>query len=199
MDSLMPQFAFFLAAAATEVPPEPRVFGLDTQTWLGVGLTALNVAVLAFVLSKLLYKPVLNFLKARADRIKSQLDNAESEVAKAGDLKLQYEGRVKDIEAEKDGILETARKQAIEKKNSILDEAKSESEAAKVRATAQIAAERERAEATMKYAIIDVASVMAEKYVTLSLDKTAHDRLFAEAMLELEKTSFSRLAEPEEA
>jgi len=193
---LISDMALFLANA--DLPPG-FVFRLDAQTLISMGLNALNVILLAYVLSRLLYKPVTNFLRARAEKVNAQLERAESETAKADELKSGYESKLKDIEAEKDKILEAARKQAVEKKNAILEEAKQESETAKQRASAQIKTEREQAEAAMKQSIIDVAVVMAEKFVTLSLNKDVHDRLFSEAMADLEQLSLARHAELEEA
>jgi F0F1-type ATP synthase membrane subunit b/b' len=46
--------------------------------------------------------------------------------------------------------------------------------------------EWERAENEMRNAIIEISSVMAEKFVALAISKENHDSLFAEAMADLE-------------
>lgn len=192
---MFPQIAILLTAGA----PNERVFGLDATLLQTIGFTALSVAVLAFALSKLLYKPVRNYLQKRADRVNNQLADAEQAVADANELKVKHDSMVKGVEAEKDEILESARKLAVEKRNQIMADAKAEADAAKARAQAQIDMDMGRAEAQMKHAIIEVATAMAEKYVTLSLDKDVHDRLFAEAMAELGEAVFTRHSELEGA
>ncbi|MCL2031449.1 MAG: ATP synthase F0 subunit B [Oscillospiraceae bacterium] len=178
--------------------PEGGLLDFNVQTLYTIGLTALSVGILYFILSKLLYKPVLNFMRAREDRINAQMDNAADEMAKAEELQRRYEQKIRELEAEKDEVLETARKLALKRRDEILAEAKTESDAAKARTRSQIEIEVERAEAAMKQSIIGVASAMAEKYVTVSLSGEVHDRLFAEAMAELGEMAFVRHSEPEE-
>ena len=178
--------------------PEGGLLDFNVQTLYTIGLTALSVGILYFILSKLLYKPFLNFMRAREDRINAQMDNAADEMAKAEELQRRYEQKIRELEAEKDEVLETARKLALKRRDEILAEAKTESDAAKARTRSQIEIEVERAEAAMKQSIIGVASAMAEKYVTVSLSGEVHDRLFAEAMAELGEMAFVRHSEPEE-
>ena len=66
-------FNFVLA----EIPPG-RMFGLDMQTLIQVGPQLLNVGILAFFLSWLLYKPVRAFMAKRSERIAGQLEHAAS-------------------------------------------------------------------------------------------------------------------------
>ena len=172
--------------------PEGRLFGLDQQTIIQIIAVFINVAFLAFALSKLLYNPVRNFLNNRAERIKSELETAKSEAETANNLKLEYETKLKNIELERTEILDEARKEAGERAARLLAEAKSESEALKARAREQAQAELERIEAGAKQAILEISSAMTEKLVAIAIDKQTHDRLFAETMaeLELEETAF---------
>jgi len=171
--------------------PAGRVFGLDQQTLIQIGIQFFNVSLLAFVMARLLYKPVRDFMSKRADRIKVQMESAEDDMAKASELKAKYEKKIKDINMERDEILDTARKLATEKSKQLLAEAKSETDAIKARATQNIKMEQERAKEEMRQTIIEVSSAMAEKYITLAINKDAHDRLFAEAMSELKEMTFS--------
>ena len=50
--------------------------------------------------------------------------------------------------------------------------------------------EWERAESEMRTAIIDVSAMMAEKFVTLAINKETHDKLFNETMADLEGMSW---------
>jgi F-type H+-transporting ATPase subunit b len=174
-------FAIVLSAV-----PEGRMFGVDMATIGSMLLTLLNMSVLAIVLTKLLYKPVQNFLKKRTDRIQGQLHQAEQDMAKAAELKQQYEQKIADADRERDTIIEEARKIAAETSRQIVADAKKEAEAIKTRATANVDLEWEQAQSGMRNAIIEVSAIMAEKMVTLAINKEMQDKLFDETMAELE-------------
>jgi F-type H+-transporting ATPase subunit b len=172
-------------------PPEiHRVFGLDQQTALGVAFVLINISILAFILSRVLYKPVLNMLQNRTERIKSDLQNAKDEKTAAIDLKTQYEAKLKDIVAERDGILEAARKDAAEKSRLIVEEAKTEADTLRIRAQKNIEMEQERVKDEMRKSIIELAGAMAQKFVERTIDPALQDKLFAEVMAEIDGTDF---------
>jgi len=166
--------------------PEGRVFGLDQQALITIGIQLFNAALLAAVLSYVLYKPVRKFLRNRAERISAQLGRAEGETAKAGELKAQYEQKLEDIEEERAAILEEAHRLAAEKSRKMLADAQSDAADTRDRALADIQAERKRAQEEIRLQIIEVASIMAEKYVTQAMDADTQDKLFAETLAELE-------------
>jgi len=163
-----------------------RVFGLDQQTLISTGIQLFNAVLLAVALSLLLYKPVRNFLRKRAEGINAQIKRAEDDIAAAGELKAQYEKMLEDVELERNAILTSAHQLAAEKSRQMLIEAQADVLAAKERATADIQAERERANEEIRLQIIEVASMMAEKFVACAMDTETQDRLFAETMAELE-------------
>ena len=182
---------FILGAAdiAAEIPPG-RVFGIDGQTLIHIVANVINVAVLAGILAFLLYRPVRDILKKRTGRIQDQLAQAEEELNKATELRKQYEQKMEDIEREREEILGEARKVAADSSRRLLADAKKEADLIKERANTGIEMEWARAEHDMRTAIIDVSAVMAEKFVSLAINKETHDRLFDETMSDLEGMSW---------
>lgn len=178
-------YPFFLGVVA-----EPRVFGLDLQTLVQIVLILINVGFLAFILSKLLYKPVLQILHDRRAGILASVQAAEKDKAEALKLKSQYEQMMKDIEQEKYDILDAARKQAAERSREQMAEAKSEADAVKSRALKEIELEQERAKSEMKQAVIDISSSMASKFLVRNMDEAAHEQLYNETMAELEEIAW---------
>jgi len=162
-----------------------RVFGLDSQTLIQIGLNIINVALLALALSKLLYNPVRNFMQNRDDRIRSQLNHAQKESDDALALKLEYEQKLAEIDTQRNVILEEARVLATDNRSRMMMDAKAEAEALKARAASEIEGERERVREEMRQAIIEVSSLMAEKLCRVSVDSITQERLFDEAMREL--------------
>jgi F-type H+-transporting ATPase subunit b len=171
---------------------------LDGQTLVQIVAQIFNICLLAFLLSKFLYKPVREFLAKRAARIRDQLRHADEDMAQANALKEEYAHKVKEIGRERDDILEAARKQATERSKEIVAEARNEADAIKARATRDIELEQERAKEEMRQAILDISAAMAGKYVAKALDRDAHQRLFDETLSELKEAEF-RIAELVEA
>jgi len=166
--------------------PPGRVFDIDQQTLIQILLNILNVAALAAVVAFLLYRPVRNVLQKRTARIQGQLVQAEEELEKATELRKKYEKRLEEVEREREEILVEARKIAADSSRRLIAEAKKEADTIRERATANVEMEWERAENDMRTAIIDVSAVMAEKFVSLAINKETHDRLFEETISDLE-------------
>lgn len=183
----MNQFMFLLASYPEHLP----LFYLDRDTINSLIGNTLNVLLIFFIVAFILYRPVRDFMKRRTERINGELQDAASNMKAAQELKAEYERKVNDIESERIAILDDARKQANERRNELLAEAKHEAESVKERALREIAMERERVKGEIHHAIIDISSDMAAKLVDVSIDQSAHDKLFAEAMAELEATVFN--------
>ena len=171
--------------------PADRMFGIDSQTFIAAAINLLNVGILAFVLSKVLYKPVQKALQKRSDRIQDQITSAEKEMADATEMKLLYEHKMEEIEREREEILAEARRTATDTSRRLISEAKKEAESIRDRAAANVDLEWQRAQTEMRTAIIDVSAVMAEKFVTLAINKETHDSLFNETMADLEGAAWT--------
>jgi len=181
------ELSLFLLSA-----PEPRVFGLDQQTVIAVAINLFNVAVLAIVLSKLLYNPVRNFMHKRTERINAQLDGAAKEAETVSALRAEYESKLKNIDLQKEEILATARNMAADNSRRILADAKTEADALRERAISEIEFEQARVKDELKKVIIEVSTVMTEKLVSLSMSEEVSERLFNETVAELEEANWRK-------
>jgi F-type H+-transporting ATPase subunit b len=166
---------------------------MDLQMFIDMLPNLFNFIFLAVIITYLLYKPVKRVLQARADRVEGEMKDAALSKVSAAELKTQYEQKVKDIEIERAFILDEARKLANEKRAQILDDAKVDAQDVKDRASKDIAIEREQIKSAVHQAIIDISADMAAKLISATIDKNAHDKLFSEAMTELESTSAFRM------
>ena len=176
-------FILLNAMEPTEYLP---MFDLALQTFIQMLPHLVSFGLLVFVFTKFLYKPVKKILQTRAERVEADIRDAAEDKASAEELKLLYEQKLRDIETERAAILEEARREATTRLNQILGDAKYEAQITRDRAKRDIIAEQERVKAEVHQAIIDIATDMAAKLITANIDKTNHDRLFAEAMEELE-------------
>ncbi|MCL2386099.1 MAG: F0F1 ATP synthase subunit B [Defluviitaleaceae bacterium] len=181
-----PQFLFVLNSAIPDTRP---LIDMDLQMFLDMVPNLVNFILIAVVMTYLLYKPVRKILQARADRVEGEMKDAALSKATAEELKAQYEQKVKEIETERATILDEARKLASEKRSQILDEAKAEAQDVKDRASRDVAFELEQTKGAVHQAIIDISTDMAAKLISATIDKDAHEKLFSEALAELEATT----------
>ncbi len=181
---------FFHAALLLSAVPEGRVFGLDQQTLIQIGIQLFNACLLAVVLGVVLYKPVKKFMRARADRIGGQLREAQDNMQDAEKIRAEYEKKLLEIDAERLRILEAARLAAAEHSRHIIEDVKREAAEIRRRAHESAKAERERLEEDVRLQIIDISSLMAEKFVAHAMDRSDQDRMFDEAMAQMEEATW---------
>lgn len=179
---------FFL----NQTVPEGRVFALDMQTLLGAGIQVLNGIILAFALGFILYKPVKEFMKKRTEGIQSKIEESDSTMANAQELIAEYESKVKNIDKEYERVLLDARIKASEEKKLIIEGAHEEAERIKQRTEGILEAERERIKLETRPYIIELATLMAESYIAESMEKEEQEKLFNEALSELEGAQWLR-------
>jgi F-type H+-transporting ATPase subunit b len=143
------------------------------------------VLVLFILASYLLFNPVREFLKKRQDKIKSDIDSAIADKESAKQLREEYEAKLKDIDKEADEILSAARKKALANEAKIVAEAKEEAARIIARANEEATLEKKRAVDDVKKEMISIASAMAAKVVSASIDTTIQDSLVEETLKEM--------------
>ena len=160
-----------------------RLFDLDFQLLHDTVLAAIAVFVLFLFLSYLLFNPVRKMLEDRKMKIKTDLDTAKLEDAAA--LKAEYDAKLKNIEKEAEEILSEARQKALKNEARIVEEAKEEASRIIKRANEEAILEKKRAMDEMKQEVIGIASMMAQKVVSASIDTTIQDTLVEETLKEM--------------
>jgi F-type H+-transporting ATPase subunit b len=122
------------------------------------------------VLYKSAWKNVLAGLKAREDRIRKDIADAESARMKAEDILRQYDGRLADAEQKVRDILSKAAADAEKIGTNIRMKAQQDSEDVKERATAEIEAAKRTALTEIYEQTADLATSVAEKIIRRSLN-----------------------------
>lgn len=172
-------------AVAETAEKTERLFGLDAQLLFDTAITALNVFILFILLSYLLFNPVRAMLKKRQDKITSDRESAAADKESAQALKAEYEEKLKNINKEADEILSEARKKALKKEQSIIDEAKVEADRIIQHANQEAALEKKRVVDEVKQEMITIAAAMASKVVAGSMDVKISDALVEETLNEM--------------
>ena len=162
-----------------------RLFNLDAQLLFDAAILAISVLVLFTFLSYILFNPVRNMLEARRQRVVDEQLTAKKEREDAIAYKAEYEQRLREVDKEAQEILSTARKKALKNENQIIAEAKEEAVRIVDRANAQIELEKKRVADDMKKEMISVASAMAGKIVSASIDMDKQENLINETLKEM--------------
>ncbi len=164
---------------------ESRLFGLDFQLLHDSVLSIIAVFVLFLVASYFLFNPVREMLEKRQNKIKEELDSAQKDMDDARALKAEYEAKLKDIDKEAEKVMSEARKKALASETRIVDEAKEEAARIIERADAEAELEKKKAADDVKKEMVVIASMMAGKVVSASIDTTVQDELVDETLKEI--------------
>ncbi len=162
-----------------------RLFSLDAQFLFDTLVTALAMLFLFTALSYLLFNPVRDMLEKRKQRVIEEQETAKKNTQEAIAYREEYEQKLKGIEKEAENILSEARKKAVKNEAKIVAEAKEEAARIMERASGEIELEKKRALDDVKQEMITVASMMAQKVVSASIDTEMQESLIDETLKEM--------------
>ncbi|MBR1702996.1 MAG: F0F1 ATP synthase subunit B [Lachnospiraceae bacterium] len=167
-----------------------RMFGLDWQMLADSTLTLIAVFVLFGVMSYFLFNPARKMLSDRQAKIKGELDEARTNMEEARSLREEYEAKLRNIDKEAEEILSDARKRALANENQIVAQAKEEAARIMERARKEAELEKQKVSDEVKTEIISIASLMAGKVVSASIDTKVQDQLVDETLKEMGKETW---------
>jgi len=122
-----------------------------------------NIVVLFFLLRLILWKPINKFLSARAERVKSELENAEKTRLEAEELKKEYSADLEGIEARARDVMRESRTKASEEADGILGDAREKARVMIIEARERISEEKERAIENAHREVAQIATDMASR------------------------------------
>lgn len=164
---------------------EGRLFTLDAQFLFDTVVLALSMLVLFTALSYILFNPVRDLLEKRKQRIAEEQETAKKEKKEAIAYKEEYDQKLQNVNKEAEEILSAARKKAMKNENKIVAEAKEEAARMIARANTEIELEKKQALDDIKQEVITLASMMAEKMVTASMDANVQESLIDDTLKEM--------------
>ena len=167
-----------------------RMFGLDWQLLADSTLTIIAVFALFAIMSYFLFNPARKMLNDRKEKIRTELEDARTNMETAQGLKEEYEGKLKNVEKEAEGILSEARKKGLANEAQIIAQAKEEAARILDRARVEAELEKKKMSDDVKKEIILVASAMAGKVVSASIDTNVQDQLIDETLKEMGESTW---------
>ena len=144
--------------------------------------TALVFCLLLFLLAKFAWKPILNAVNARGQKIHEALELADKTRAEMLMLQAENEKILKEARAERDAIMNDAKQTAVEMVESAKDKAKVEANKIVESAKATIASEKDAAIRDLKNQLAGFSIDIAEKIVRSELSTDAKQKELAEKL-----------------
>ena len=173
----------------TEGESMSRLFDLDWQLLADSCLMIIAIFFLFLILSYFLFNPARKMLEGRKEKIRNELETAKTAMQNAQSLKKEYEAKLKDVDKEAEVILSEARRKALANENAIVAEARKEAARILDRARVEAELEKQKMSDDVKREIVVVASLMAGKIVSASVDSAMQNQLIDETLKEMgEKT-----------
>lgn len=162
-----------------------RLFNLDWQLIADSCLTIIAVFVLFLAFSYFLFNPARKMLNSRTDKIRGELNDAKENMEQARALKADYEAKLQNVDKEAEAILSEARRKALANENQIIVQAKEEAARILERARVEADLEKQKMADDVKKEMISIASMMAGKVVSASIDTTVQNQLIDETLKEM--------------
>jgi len=144
-----------------------------------------NFVLLLVILRMILYKPIVNMLDRRREKITTDLQEADKARSQAEAAKQEYEKQLDEAREERRSILAQATEQAEKMKEDILAEARAEAQEVVAKTEEDVEALRRQTLVGAQDQIVDLAMAAAGKVVGESLDEQAHRRLIQEFIAEV--------------
>lgn len=162
-----------------------RIFGLDAQTLFDTSITLVAMLVLFMLLSYLLFIPARNLISKRQELIAKDMADAEKNRTDAEALKIEYDSKLSNAHSEADEIMSSAKKRAKKQEADMVNEAKEEADRIMKRAHKEAELEKNKVQDEMKQEMIAVASLMAGKMITVSMDEASQNELVETTLKEM--------------
>ncbi len=144
----------------------------------------LNFFLLLVVLRIFLYRPILDLLDRRAQRVREGLEAAEQSKERAAQAEQEVAQQLDEARRQGQALVTQAQETANRIQDEARGQARREGEVLLERARNEIQLERDRAIAELRKEFADLTVSAAEKVIGQSLDRQAHRRLIDEVLAE---------------
>jgi len=154
------------------VQPDPGLY-----VW-----TIIIFLVLAFLLMKFAWKPLLAMLEKREENIRQSLLDAEKARDELAHVKEDTEKLLNEARNESQAIVAAGKKNAERMKDEIIEKAQSKSDALLEDAKKQIHLEKDRAILEVKAEVVNLSMEVAKKLIKKNLSKEDNLKLINESL-----------------
>jgi len=143
-----------------------------------------NVVLLVWLLTRFLYRPVLNMLNERTRRIQDSLKETEQVKEQLARANQDYDQKLAQARQEAAGILAQAQERAKLQEAEIIAQARQEADRIRSDARDQAVQERDQLMRDLKNQMADLVTITASRVLGEEL-KSNHDQLIEESLASL--------------
>ena len=157
---------------------------------LGIDLPLLisqivNFSLLAIILNALLYKPVLNALRTRTERIRESLENAEQVKLQLASAQTDYDAKLGEARREAQTIIAQAQERARVQEQEMVAEARQRIVRMEEEAREKVEQERQQMLVSMQGQLASLVTQTASKVIGRELQGKGHEELIAKSIDQL--------------
>ncbi len=144
--------------------------------------TIITFIVLLLILWKAAWRPIVDALDARAEKIRFEIDNAERTRQEADKLLTQHKAMMDNARNEASQIITKGREEAEKIKNEIVEKAATESRTIADRAKKEIDLAKDKALADIKNEVVLLSTEIASKIINKNIKPDDQKALVEEAL-----------------
>ena len=159
--------------------------GID---WKLLAAQVVNFTILAGVLTYFVYRPLLDLLDARRERIRKALEDAQRIDEQKREMERERERRLRALDEEAGTFLERAQREAAELKRQILASARTEADQVLGKGRAQLERERAQVMAEAQGAVAQMVLRLTRKILEREFSPADQRRLLLVLQKELPST-----------
>jgi len=152
-------------------------------------IQAVNFLILMFVLTKLLYRPLVGKMEERSAAIKKSLEEAQAARAEAQRERQEHAVKIQAAHAEAQAIRAAALTEAAEEQRRLVEAARGEAARLVATTKTELAQDVRRARQELRQEVADLAVEVAERLIRRSLRDDDHRRIVDDAMARLAKVN----------
>lgn len=163
-------------------PTGLSAIGLD---WKALLFQLLNFVILLWLLKRFAYRPVVNLLEARRQKIAESLANAD-EIARQQDLMERQRGQqLQAVAAEAAALLAESKREASQVLQVATEKAQQAATQVRQQTEAALAAERAQLRSALKNETLSLVKRLSEKVLAQKLDSSADEQFIKQALQDL--------------
>jgi F-type H+-transporting ATPase subunit b len=161
-----------------------RPLGIDPALLIAY---LINFAILLFLLRLFLYRPILNMMEERRQKIQASLDEADKVRQEADVQRADFQRELENARKTSQDAATRAAQETEKMREVILAEARQEAEQIREQARQQIELERQQAAADLQRQVVDLAVDLTRKVVgqTVAVNEQAQRQLISQFLSEM--------------
>jgi F-type H+-transporting ATPase subunit b len=144
--------------------------------------TVVTFLALVFILAKFAWKPILDGINQREQKIRGDIERAEKSQSEAEQLRRDYETQLAQAQKTVQDLVAQARQDAEKARGELVAAAKSESEKILEKGRKDLANETDRLRSQLRSEVADLSLSVAEKILGRSVDKKIQDEILKDSL-----------------